>query len=318
MVLPCVPRSVVILLALTGALTAQASRLPSPIDNARIVQVHDVRAVLESLTPPPGPALDAATLAGYLRSFVQPPLDDGETIVPLTPGLLMAHARPEQQAWIERVVRANMPARDRQIDLEVRVLSVPAALHTRVVVPRLRGEAVTSKEQPGWAFTSLPSAVVDRARLGDVLAALRGDDVVAVTAPRLLAWVATGTSVMVGKEVRYIRDYEVEVVDSGLAVPVAQIGTMLDGTRLHCGALPLGGGEIGVSFRFELGELLKLTKFETSLAGDSRKLTLELPTWKNAVLETAAAIPGDGAALFAFPERDGRHTLLLLRAAIVR
>lgn len=306
-------------LALASGLGAQSTRLPSPVDNTRVVQVHDVRTVLESLTAPSEPAPGAAELAGCLRQLVQPPLVDGDAIVLLAPGLLAVHAHPEQQAWIERVLRANTMLRDSrpQIDIESRLLAVPEPLFTRVVAPLLQGDAVNSPAEPGWTFTALPSGMVGAAQLGELLAGLRGADVGTITAPRILAWPATAVSVVSGKEVRFIRDYEVEIVDSGIAVPVARIGSLLDGTNLRCSALPLGDGQVGVSFRFELGEIIELAKFETSLAGDSRKLTLELPTWKSAVLETAVTIPAKGAALFAFPERDGKRVVLLLRAAVI-
>jgi hypothetical protein len=285
-------------------LTAQPHKLPSPIDHGKIVQTHDVRGV------PASPE----RLVAALRGLVQPALEEGEDIAALAGGLLVAHARPESQAWIEQTLRASIARAPSGIDVQARIVDVAAPLFARVVQPRLRGAASgATRGERGHVFATLPEAILAGDEHAELLRTLAEGGAQQIAAPRARIVPFQAARILVGKEISYVKDFNVEIMSSGEVVADPVVGKLIDGVQLDVEGLHAAGDAIGLALTFVHNTDVALAKFTTSLAGDDRKLTLELPSWKHLELEAAALLPPGSGAVYAFPERGGRHTVLFVR-----
>ncbi len=280
----------------------RAQKVPLAADDERIVQLHDVRALLAKTDPEPEATDDVerrrrrvARLEEFVRTFMSPQLGGDEDVQALGTDHLVMLARPPQQAWLERLLAHHRRAGSYHITLTVRILTVPKGAFAAHFAPLFGVRDTWTKLQA----VQPAGEATDR-----WLAAIAADATIqTVQAPRLLAAPLQRASIQVGKTIRYVKDYEIETVrERSVAVPI--MAETFDGARVEMTSGLVDEKRLGVTFDFRINELKSMPKFETTLRGVPEKVTVDLPTWTELHLEQKIVIPDGGTAIVSAPDND--------------
>ncbi len=312
------PTVLVVVTCIALPVTAQHKQ-PAPGDPKREVHMYRVHDMIQPLGS--NDQINAAqreeiaaknlkALAGFVRTFIQPPLEKGEDVKSFGDGSLVALARPNQQAWLQRFVTQNRKAK-------------PYMLNVQTSFVHMGDKTFESQLRPILKKSS--SAIIDDTEKSGVFmrGLLQKEDVTVINAPRYLALPLQQASVWIGNKIKYISDYDIIEVDSptkGLvAIPVpkeARNGIFFEGT----GAF-VDKNLIGLDFKLVVAEIHKpihtetLDKRRKNVPAEIRKLNLQvslLDTTKT-TLKSKALVPNRGWAIFSLGRRHSKHWILILK-----
>lgn len=302
-----------------------AQKMPVPGDNRLVVQLHDASEWLGLATERPGittrdeaKAKALADMAAFARAFVKPALQEGQDIRPLANRYLVVIAEAEQQAWLERTLQRHLKADVYQVDFEVRQFDMSNKDYEAVVAPLEAKPVADVSEGVGPPHGMLTSEQADR-----LLKALNNlKDVKAVAARRLQTRAMGGATASVGKNMSYVKDFEVEILShKAIANPIT--GYVFDGLEVKAACGRLGNQKLGVALDLVF-RTVEFGDFHTTL-GVGKKLTIQLPNsaelrWqRNLIFPDLLDVdlPGRDAALCSF-EVGQRRVVFLVRAGAKR
>ena len=302
---------------------AQEKRLV-PGDPKREVHIFDIRDLVtpkdagDQVTAADKQKIEAKTLnamAGFIATFIQPPLGKGEDVKSLGNGSLVVLAKPNQQAWVQRFLTQNRKAKPYLLNVQATFLYMGDKTFESQLRPLLKkgSSAIIDDTEKSGAF---------------MRGLLQKKDVTVINAPRYLALPLQQASVWIGNKIKYISDYDIIEVDSptkGLvAIPVpkeARNGILFEGT----GAF-VDKNLIGLDFKLVVAEIHKpihtetLDKRRKNVPAEIRKLNLQvslLDTTKT-TLKSKALVPNRGWAIFSLGRRHSKHWILILRVEQIK
>jgi len=292
------------------ALPAQEKR-PVPQDPKREVHIFEVADLIRPMGEADQKAaprhLDA--LAGFIRTFIQPPLEKSEDVKSLGNGSLVVLAKPNQQAWVQRLLTQNRKVKPYFLSVEVTFIHMGDKTFDSELRPLLKKESsviIDDTEKSGAFMTGL----------------LKKADVTVINAPRYLALPLQQASVFVGQTITYVSNYEIKEIDSPkgyVADPVveeASDGILFEGTGAFTDE-----NFIGLDFKLVIAELHKpihteaLTERKKDIPPAIQKLNLQvsLPSTTRTTLKSKAVVPNQGWAVFSLGRRHHKHWILILK-----
>jgi hypothetical protein len=288
---------------LCGALLAQG---PGPARDAedRIARLHDVGKLLpgnDTAREAPRDAL--SSLASAVRFLMQPALRADEELQTLGERWLVLLGRAEQHAWLEQVTLGELAAAMPLGQLQVQVVTFPAAQFAMHVLPALQGGDAPREVmvlEPGEATEAFVKAVLARKD-----AEAMELEPVAMTAMRM----ASATKLY---QTAYVRDFAIEANPrSMVADPV--IDVIHDGISVQAMATRREDGSLALSLNASLAELHRpIPTFTTSL-GVGKPVTIQLPSVTRVKVEAKVELlPGQMVAIV-MPKIAGKQSLLLVR-----
>lgn len=298
---------VVMLCAL--AVPAQEKRLV-PGDPKREVHILEVADLIK---PKEGDQKTAAqnleALAGFIRTFIQPPLEKGDDVKSLGNGSLVVVARPDQLAWVHRFLIQNRKVK-------------PYFLSVAVTFVHMGDKTFESELRP--LLEKKTSMVIDDTEKSGAFMAglLKKADVEVINAPRYLALPLQRTSILVGRKMTYVSNYDIRKVDSPkgyVADPVVE--EALDGIVFEGTGAFTDANIIGLDFKLVIAEIHKPIHTETlaerkkDIPEVIRKLDLRvsLPETTKTTLQSKALVPNRGWAIFSLGRRHKKHWILILK-----
>lgn len=303
---------------------ATSQEMPAPKDSTRIVKLHDALQLV-TVDVPGQSAEDERKarserlerIAGFARTFVTPPLAAEEDITCLSGRYLVALARPAQQKWIEKLIARNVAQGMHQVDLEVRMLRIPAKHFEDLLPPFGMDPAPEVPNKPQAIGPGRYQALLDDTELNLILRAVeKTKGAQMVRTPRLLMTPMAPASVSVGNQIDYVRDYDVQVL-AGKQIATPVHASLFDGMRLDASCGLVRDKMLGVSFRYEEREVEKpIKEFKTKL-GTSEELTVQLPASTVLKLEQQLELLNGQTALLAVKDGTGPHLMVLVRASLV-
>ena len=304
----------------------RAQKMPAPADDTRIVQLHDMHKLVQvnasgqrlagSLELPPAARREhMQRLVSFAKAFVQPPLAGEEDISSLSGRYLVALGRPQQQAWIEGLLRRNLEQGYHQVDLAIKQLELPAAAFRQLVPALLEDRGIKPQRQGDDRLRY--QAVLDDGEVARILRAVATTkDATILRAPRILLNAMTNATVESGRTISYIKDYKVQTID-GKVVAHPVHDTLLDGLRIDVSCGVIAKDMLGVRFHYEEHNIAQpIPEFETTI-GVNNKVTVQLPTSTTVQLEQLLQLPDGGTALLALTDGKGPQLMFLVRAALL-
>ena len=226
-------------------------------------------------------------LLAALRAYMEPPFVPAQHEVQLiSDSMLLVHASPAQQAWVERFLEVQRED-TAMIDVQIRILHVPLGLLARMGVE------------------SSASILESEAQSDDLLRTLLAHDGVReVTAPRLLTYPRQRANLSVTNQVAYISEYELRVVEPG-AVEIADpmIDVIREGVVFELAAVPLGDGRIGVDVDLTHSSLERPIRTVTRVIGAGRhEVTIGKPEVTEVGVHTRLIMRAGATAVFVTPD----------------
>jgi len=317
MKLPTHVLATVLFLSIGLAVPAQEKRLV-PGDPKREVHIFDVRDLVtrkandDQVTEVEKRKREVRTLqayAGFIRTFIQPPLEKGDDVKSLGNGSLVVLGKPNQQAWVQRFLDQNSKAK-------------PYFLNVQATFVHMGDKTFESQLRPLLKNLSLMVTAATEKSSAFMRGLLKKADVTVINAPRYLALPLQQASVFVGQTLNYVSNYDIREIDSPkghVADPVveeAQDGILFQGT----GAF-VDKNFIGLDFKLVIAEIHKpvetepLTDRKKNLPAEIRKLNLKvsLPETTRTTLKSKALVPNHGWAVFSLGRRHSKHWILILK-----
>jgi hypothetical protein len=302
--------------------SAVTQKMPIPGDNRLIVQLHDASEWLDLATQRPSITTREKTkvklladMAAFARAFVKPALQEGQDIRPLANRYLVVIAEAEQQAWLERMQQRHLKGVVYQVDFEVRQFDVSKKDYAAVVEPLEAKPVAGMSEGVGPPHTMLTSEQADRL----VKALGRLKDLKLVAARRVITRAMGGANASVGKDLSYVKDFDVEIEPHKLiANPIT--GHIFDGLQVRATCGRLGNRKLGVALDLVFRTVEQpFGEFQTTL-GVGKKVTIQLPNsaelrWQRNLI--FPDLPGRDGALCSF-EVGERRVVFLVRAGVAR
>jgi hypothetical protein len=299
-----------------------------PLPDGRLLQLLDVSALLPQPSEnAPAPAAGAAKprqsladLASFLRAFAEPPLQPGDDIQPLGEHCLALLCKPEQAARVEELLHTATAKRNEgvTISIEVRVVQVEPAVFEQRVLPLLRAPvgsgapaAVDSQEQGQARWERV---FADDKVPAQILGAVRDKNAAGVVqAPRLVVWPLGAAHIAEGRQLAYVRDFNVEVAQAAfIADPV--VDTILDGTQTDVTCAFLGKNDLAVRCEFVQQDVIKpVPEFTTSL-GQGAPVSIQVPRTTGVRFHATAVLQNGGALVLAARSITGKYVLAILEA----
>ncbi|MHC4513390.1 MAG: hypothetical protein ACYTGW_03320 [Planctomycetota bacterium] len=308
----------IVLTAFVALPVATQQKQPAPGDPKREVHMYDVRDLIQpqgsgdkitAVNREEIAAKNIKMLAGFVKTFIQPPLEKGEDVKSLGGGSLVALARPNQQAWVQRFLAQNREKKPYLLSVQASFVHMGDKTFEKQLRPLLKKDSraiIDDTEKSGAFMAGL----------------LRKEDVTLISAPRFLALPLKHASLWVGSKITYVSDYEIKKIDSPkgyVADPVVQ--------EAHDGILFEGTGAfvdesfIGLDFKLLIAELHKPIDTETlaerkkNVPAAIRKLNLKvsLPSTTRTTLKSKALVPNRGWAVFSLGRRHKKHWILILK-----
>lgn len=247
-----------------------------------------------------------STLADILKRWMTPafsPETDRMDVV--APGRIALTAGAEKIAWAQKFCEVQRSAKD-LVEVQGRLFYLPKGT--------LRSLGIEG-----------PTRTFDReADLDAFLAQVKDRDATYIANnPRLVTQPRAQASISVGETVSYISDWRLEIVEPGpqtIAVPT--IGSVFDGMKMECRAVPLKEGLYGLELNFTSSHLVRPipTKNLRIGSGEVKDVTVGLPEVKKVGIDTRVSL-ADGASLLfgGISPDEGREvamTVTLRRAKI--
>jgi hypothetical protein len=316
-------RSMKPLLPLLLALALPAQKMPLADGSERVVAVLDVGELIAALPDhplgEPAPWTGGATkveglqrIATFLRAFSEPPLPEAD-LQPLGGRFLVVLGPPERIATVERLLAHARESAEQQFQVNLRFVSVSAACFERDLRPKIDPNA----SSPVAAEPQL--AVVSAAEAQAMLRKIKADvDSRIVQAPQVIAPPLLHTVLAVGKQIAYVRDFTLEVVDGAyIANPV--VDTIWNGQRLEAICAELPDGTIGVQME-ALDQVVEqpIRGVKTTVPGTTFEVTVQVPRASGCRGRQAVALPKGTTAVMAAKKSDGSWLVTLLEPTAIR
>jgi len=323
------------------ATPAAAQRILDPVDPALSVECHslaEVHAAWNRSEIGAGVEIPPRRLGLFARKFVQPALAEGEDIRVLGGALLVARARPDQQAWLNRWLKRIGEDADRVVHLDVRFFTVPKADYEAHCEPLLQrppaagpagdddavdgadgradGGTGGRTDGPEW----IPVArrgVLSVAAVQKMAAALdkAGRWTVGST-PSVLVNEFQRASLATIQQQNYVATYTPPLTEAQ-EVLVPKVEVLQHGFTLDASATVLPEGAVGVRIVVEYTELLEMER--SAFSAKHPQLEIQRPKLRRSRIDAWDAVPAEHDAIYAVPAPDADAVLLVLvRPAAVR
>lgn len=189
-------------------------------------------------------------LLSTIRSHAEPPLNDASSLRIQSDGVLLLRGSPENAAWIERfldIQRTEAP----WMVAEAGVFAVPSSVASGFNVP-LGSHLVSTKALEELKVHLFAQKGIEQVYL-----------------PRVIAMPRQSSSFRSVDEIKYIKDYELVVVQPGnkqVTVPI--IGSLNEGMSMDLHATPLGTNTHALAFTVEHAAILRpIGVLSTTLGG---------------------------------------------------
>lgn len=302
----------------------RAQQMPAPRDSTRVVQMHDARQLVTVKVTGENAAEERAArndrlqrIVAFARTFVTPPLAAEEDITALSGRYLVALARPEQQKWIEQLLKRNVAKGAHKIDLEIRLLRIPAADFEGLMPPFSGDHQPVMPHKPTQASPGRYQVMLDDTELNLIMrATAKFKTIETMTAPPLQLDPMAPAKVESGTKIEYIKDYEIRA-ENGKLVPYPVRETLLDGLRIDASCGMVSEKLIGVSFRYQERKVAKpIPEFTNKLTVD-REVTIQLPASTVLELDQQLEMLDGQTAMLAVKNGEGPHLMFLVRASLV-
>jgi hypothetical protein len=270
--------------ALAASLLAvlPAQRVPMHDGSDRQVVVLEIGDLLPEVGGPQPPAAprsagvatpptEVQRLAAFVRTFVAPLAEAGADLQPLGDRHLVVLGSASQVAAVERLLAHAKTIRDTEFHVDMRLCEVPAAVFDRDVSKLLRKSHDT-------ALPEQLSTVLDPEAARTLVATLRRADQVKVTQfPNQTTPSLKPAKLRLGKQLSYVRDFEVEAVDGAFhANPLVDV--VFAGYDIDLICAEIRDGTIGVQMQLVVQEVERpIRKIQTTLPGTTAEVTVEVP-----------------------------------------
>ena len=292
---PCV-LAMLMALWMASAATAQSVEPTLQIYDVRdLVQSADVEGEVDEVR---AKRIEEATehLAEVIREYVQPEFEAGreETKAILT-GSIAVIGRPEQHQWTRRFLEHQRKSQGVYFDISARFITVDDGTF-EFVFPELEPQVFDDEEA---------GALVSR------LLELQGADV--LSAPRLLVLNRQKAMISVGKQIKYVRDYEVHenVLPGDRTLEVPIVDSIFEGIEFG-GRVTRLDGSLGLEVSLDVSDLERpIPTLDTPYG------PVALPELTKVRLESTLHMADGATAVFPGRRDDGRNLLIVIRVARV-
>ncbi len=196
----------------------------------------------------------AEQLRFVVAAFMQPELTDSkETLQLLDDSLLLLQGTSRQHAWIRQFLDLQRQTSG-MVEVQVKLVSVPEG-HMRTL---------------GVKSSSALFAGDDE--LEALTRGLEGEDIEWITAPRLVTRLRQRAQISLLKQVAYVQDYRVVVVEPGrVEVIDPVVESVQDGILLDIQNAPLEPGVFGIDLNLDLSTLERPIPTTTIQVGADRR-----------------------------------------------
>ncbi len=277
----------------------------------------DLFARRSAKSAPSGPKVRLRAIADMLQEFVEPRLGAKDEIQTVGEGRLVVLASPEQHAWIRRWLELQRATPEQQVDVTASFYALTPAAYAACFAPLLARVQQPTQVRLAAGVQARSLLLAPGAETVAFLTALaKADGVDSVSSPRVLARMRETVDVRAGKEVAYVKDFELErTPGSVIANPV--IGTVWDGLAFSCFASPLASGHLGLTLEALAADLQHpIPSVETSL-GVGAPVTIQLPRVRVARVRAAVELPKDHVVVFSVADTTEKPILVVVRAQAV-
>lgn len=302
----------ILLPSLAAVCAAQAK--PDP-ESDRVVRIYDVGDLLEKVIGDgdPAPARSAQPLVRLVRAFLQPPLQQGEEVLTVGERWIVAAARPEQHAWIDRFLEAarGEQAGPRIVWLECECFSVAQVTYLRDIEPAFTGLGGARDEEDARFLTQVLAPGENTDAFLRALAEREG--VRSIHSQRLALLPLNVGSLAVTNQTSYISDFDVSVADNAfIADPIVDV--IQDGILVRSAVAPLENGLLGVAIDAHIAELqLPIETRDVKVPGTTTAMTIQLPNLRSTDIESAVEMAPGHIVVLAPPPLAGERTLFVVR-----
>jgi hypothetical protein len=292
----------------------------------RVVAVLDVGALLPEqrgvALPPPAPAgrfartepTSLARLADFVRAFAVPLAGPGADLQPLGERHLVAMGSPVQVAAAERLVAHVGKQLDAEFQIDVRLCNVPAAAFALHAAPLL-AKAAAPDADPAVAN---PSAVIDADTAHRLLRALRTGGADIIQFPQIVSPSLRSARLMVGEQLSYVRDFEIEVTD-GTFVADPIVDVVFDGHDVEVMCAETSPGLLGVQMRLvDQAVEQPIPTVRTTVPGSTREVSVQVPRIHGCRGSQTAEMSNGATAIMAARKNDGSWLVTLLTPRKIR
>lgn len=286
-----------------GSVAAQ--KLPLP--EGRLLQLHDLRVLDDPETVLQGTG-HYATFAWFARLFVEPPLESADDIRLLGVHQMIVLGSPEQCAWVERLVKRGAELRNAQIDIQTSMLEVTAEQfedHLKDFFAKDDSNQPEDQKQR-WRVT-------DRKTANELLAGLKRDGAAVLNAPRVLVNHMRRATMSVGKTIKYVSDFEVELED-GKPRARAISRELFDGIEVDLQAASLEPDFITINCAMRHATVFEPLPEVTIEVSPGMHKTVHLPRTRQVEFVQQVVLPKDSTGAVAVRRRDGKWLLTLITA----
>ncbi len=292
-----------------------AQKAPLRGDDPRLVQLHDLGDFVAGakVTSKKG-STDAVRkqlerIAGFIRTFVEPALAADEDIQPLGTQYLAMLARPEHQAWLERLLQQWKIDRYKVgISIQILVDRSPEFIN-RHFGTWLKGASLSE---------SVSHVLSDPAKITGLRRSLMRDpESESMTAPELEVLPLREAQLSIGQQLAYIKDYEIKRQADGSKKAIAIPGHLFDGLEVTAIAAVVAENDIVLDFELCARSVEKpIRQFSTELEPGGKKYRIDLPEWRVLKLEQKLRMQDGGMAIVRAPLANGKFAVALVRVEV--
>ena len=306
-------RQLILVCAVLVALPLPTPAQQIPLEGeSRIVQIHDLGDMVRTSVAAPGD-LDAYVqyqlegMAEFVRTFMPPTLDGEVDIKPLGRRYLVALARPEQQAWVEDLIRRQREAGDHQLVMEFQQFEISDAQYERVFQPLLRSLEVEPTAGHSLTFAVLSKEDADSLR-ADIA---RAEDIRAVNEPRLVSCPMVHAEMGFYRMISYVKDFEQVVTAAGETATVPVHDEVFDGIKISASWGLVAHDLVGMMLGVELSAAESPMPTRGIEIEGGLEATIDVPTVRRFTLEQKVVLPNGGTGFFAERRESGSHVVFL-------
>lgn len=284
----------------------------------RHVAILDVGSLLPENRGLPIPAqpTDLQRLAAFVRAFAVPPGQAGADLQPLGVSHLAVLGSPPQVAAAERLVVHSAKVLDQDYQLDVRMCELPAAVFDQHVAPLLQSPTEAAAAAP----PAPQSAVLDAAAATTLLKALRKSDHVKLTQfPQIVARGLQLAKLRVGKQLSYVRDFEIEVT-AGAFVANPVVDVLFDGFDVDVMCGETRAGVVGVQMQLVDQVVEKpIQELTTTIPGSTMTVKVQVPRILTGCRASQTVeLVSEATAIMAARKSDGSWLVSLMTPMVIR
>ncbi len=301
--------------ALLAALPAQ--RMPLAGGDERQIAVVDVGDLLPARVVEGAPqqdpgrfaesrAADLGRLAQFLRAFAIPSTETGADLQSLGDRHLVLLGTPVQIAAAERILARARENPDQQFMVDVLLCDVPAAVFDQHVAPSL------SKTLAVSGFTNQRTAVLVPDTVAALRKSLKQEKVKFTQFPQIVVPGLHRAKLRIGKDVTFVRDFELSVADGALiATPI--IDGVFDGHDVEAVCAEIRAGVLGVQLDL-VDQVVEqpIPERTTTVPGTKQEVIVKAPRVVGCRGDMTVELANGTTALMAARKPDGAWLVLLM------